>query len=510
MFIDDQAMIEARWPNLALGSQLVHMPRATADPGTNQFSLVDNALPSGDYNGAMVHIVPGAEWISWTTTISNYHAGQRFDFDFTDWPYNYNLDQPSYDPEPGDRYYLFGCLAALDSPGEWFLDTGTQTVYLWCPQNRNPNTQDIFVKTENYAVNLYDRDTIFINRLRLLGGGINMNRAYYCVAQDVQMRYVNHSRQCNGYFTDIQTGNYLGGGFNILRRCRIEHAGRTGIFDIGDSNTVTQCIVNDVNYDAAHTGAIRATGRGGTYTWNTMFNSGRHIVFFMGAKAFTNQPFEIAHNNCGHAGFLSSDCGVIYTWGTDHENGRIHHNYVHHNHAAHYPSGIYLDALGTTRPIENCLVDHNFVANIGYAAYYLVSSARNIRLLQNTDDGSAEYSINHFEQPGFQPDWNGHQILNNIFNSAQRIVATPRMGSFDPGNYAANLPSPLDSRGVPTEGSDAINAGFRIAGINDDYNGLAPDCGCFEVGNPLWEFGAEPLPVWLPPPISNAHLGGGN
>ena len=33
----------------------------------------------------------------------------------------------------GGRYWLSGKLEALDSPGEWFLDTATREVWIWMP-----------------------------------------------------------------------------------------------------------------------------------------------------------------------------------------------------------------------------------------------------------------------------------------------------------------------------------------------------------------------------------------
>ena len=504
MFINDQAMVEARWPNIDIRAELVHMHRGTAKAGTSRDRLFDSNLPPGDYSDAKVHIVPGAEWISWTSSISNYQPGEGFDIDFTDWPYNPNLDRFSYDPEEGDRYYLFGCLAALDKEGEWYLDTDTNTVYLWCPYNVDPNTRDIYVKTERYAVNLYDRSNVNLKGLRLLGGGVNMNDAFSCVVEDCHMRYVNHSRECLGYFTDILTGNYMSGADNIVRRCRIQHAGRSGIFDDGVNNTITECIISDVNYDAAHTGAIRARCRGSKYTWNTLFNSGRHLIFFMGSKSNAGTPFEIGHNNCGHGGFLSSDCGILYTWGTDHENGVIHHNYVHNNHAAHFPSGIYFDALGTTAPIQNCIVHHNYVANIGFTAFYLVSSANGIQLYHNTDDGNSEFSVNHFEQPGFEPDWSGSVITNNIFRSTQRRVhqiTSNQLRISANEDFNRNIFSLLQADWFPVPDSLAIDRGLAIPGINDDYEGTGPDIGCLEAGRSRWNYGSGPLTEWSKPRV---------
>ena len=56
MFIDDQAMVEARWPNINHEAELVHMHRGTAKAGTDRLHLVDANLPHGDFSDALVHI----------------------------------------------------------------------------------------------------------------------------------------------------------------------------------------------------------------------------------------------------------------------------------------------------------------------------------------------------------------------------------------------------------------------------------------------------------------------
>ena len=39
----------------------------------------------------------------------------------------------SYPIRPGDRYYVRNLLEELDTPGEWYLDRKTETLYFWPP-----------------------------------------------------------------------------------------------------------------------------------------------------------------------------------------------------------------------------------------------------------------------------------------------------------------------------------------------------------------------------------------
>ena len=41
-------------------------------------------------------------------------------------------------------------------------------------------------------------------------------------------------------------------------------------------------------------------------------------------------------------------------------------------------------------------------------------------------------------------------------------------------------------------GSKAVDAGLRLANINDDFTGQAPDLGAYEVGKPLPVYGPRP------------------
>jgi len=46
----------------------------------------------------------------------------------------------------------------------------------------------------------------------------------------------------------------------------------------------------------------------------------------------------------------------------------------------------------------------------------------------------------------------------------------------------------------------ALDAGARLPGFNDDYQGDAPDIGAFENGNPPLRFGREAAPGYRPAP----------
>jgi hypothetical protein len=114
---NDSRLPFGRWPNL---TQFDHgYSTIDAQPAANQ--LTDNALPVGDWAGAMVHI-KGMRWYILNrqvtgdsgSTLTLGAAADCWGGDCTGW-----------------GYWLNNHLATLDSEGEWYFDAASSTVYLY-------------------------------------------------------------------------------------------------------------------------------------------------------------------------------------------------------------------------------------------------------------------------------------------------------------------------------------------------------------------------------------------
>lgn len=100
-----------------------------------------------------------------------------------------------YQPRAGNRYVLYGSLAGLDSPGEWFLDEPTGVVYLWPPDGSSPGRHVVEVRQRDYACDLRNRAFIEIQGIDILGAAVTMDAAHDCLLDDCHLRYVEHYRQ---------------------------------------------------------------------------------------------------------------------------------------------------------------------------------------------------------------------------------------------------------------------------------------------------------------------------
>ena len=109
LFADGKMMPEARWPNSPPGD-LMAMRRAAAGEGTGYETLADPNLPPGDWNGAVVILWPGSEWVNMTRRVADYQPGKSFRFDVTTEAKTkdkYHKEDP-YKPRAGNPYLLVG------------------------------------------------------------------------------------------------------------------------------------------------------------------------------------------------------------------------------------------------------------------------------------------------------------------------------------------------------------------------------------------------------------------
>ena len=110
--------------------------------------LADARLPPGDWSGGIVLLWPGSRWVSNTRKITDYQPGKslRFDTTLETKTKDAHHKEDPYMPRAGNPYLLLGTLAGLDSPGEWFLDQTTGTVYLWTYDGKSPTAHAVEVK----------------------------------------------------------------------------------------------------------------------------------------------------------------------------------------------------------------------------------------------------------------------------------------------------------------------------------------------------------------------------
>jgi hypothetical protein len=481
LFVDGKMMPEARWPNTPPG-ELMTYNRAAAGEGTGYEVLADKNLPAGDWNGGIVLVWPGSRWVSMTRRISDYQPGESLRFDPTTEQKvkdKYHATDP-YKPHAGNPYVLMGSLAGLDSPGEWFLDEQTSTVYLWTLDGNSPAAHTVAVKMRDYAADFAERSLVELKGVDILGAGVNMADAQGCVLDDCHLRYVEHVRQWDsGKLPPVR--NVITGKGNEWRRCLIYGAATTGLQMAGEDNRLTNSIIHDVNYAGTGRGGLDlARSAGAVVSQCTISRTGRDGIQHHGSTRIRIEYCDIFHVN-----LINNDSGAIYAWGTDGEGGVIAYNWVHDN-VGDSTVGIYLDNFD-----KNFIVHHNLVWNCSGSGIRMNSDALHHLVANNTIQQVRE-PFGTFCYSGYTPTMKGTRILNNLVNEP---LNPDNPAEFVQGELGPELshcaPGAVDQDGYPTAGSAAIDAGLEITGITDGFHGKAPDLGAYESGGPRWTAGAD-------------------
>ncbi|MBM3475067.1 MAG: hypothetical protein FJX75_17535 [Armatimonadetes bacterium] len=490
LFVDGKMMPEARWPNTPPGDLMTYN-RASAGEGTDYETLADPNLPPGDYNGGIVLFWPGSRWVSMTRRIMDYQPGKSFRFDVTTEAKTkdkYHQEDP-YKPRAGNPCVLMGSLAGLDSPGEWFLDEATGTVYLWTPDGASPAAHTVEVKQRDYAADLSKLSFIELAGVDILAAGVSMADAQSCLLDDCRLRYVEHVREWPGGKLPPVVNVVTGKG-NEWRRCLISAAATCGLQMAGEDNRLTNSVIHDVNYVGSGRGGLDLTRSvGAVVSHCTVSRTGRDNLQHHGSKRIRLEYCDIYHTN-----MLNNDSGAIYAWGTDGEGGIIAYNWVHDN-LGDSTVGIYLDNFD-----KNFIVHHNLIWNCTGSGIRLNSDALSHLVCNNTIQQVRE-PFGTYCYAAYTPTMQGTRIINNLVNEAMDPKSPSQFvqGELGP-ELSHNASGAVDADGSPTAGSAAIDAGVEIPGVTDGYIGKAPDLGAYEFGGPPWTAGADWRDPDAPPP----------
>jgi hypothetical protein len=476
LFVDGVMMNLARWPNSPLDP--MHPTWAVAGKGTDSNTIVDPNLPPLDLNGAVMHILPGAQWVSWTRPIRDYDAKARsFKFEGSwnqDWAHAVKEDS---------RYYLEGLPVLLDAPGEWCVERGT--VNLWMPHGGDPNHHRVEAKRREFAFDLSGREYICLEGFRIFAATITMRDARHCVVRKCHLRYASHFGDTEGWGTRYHTasGVIISGSDNQLRDSSVVFSAGNGVTLLGEHNVVRNCLVRDVDYMAVDCGAVWAEGQGNVISRNTLCNTGRSIVVHRALKGG-----RIEYNDMHDAGLLTTDLGITYCFQTDGAGTVIAHNLAHHNRAASCGVGIYID-----NGSSNFIIHHNVSFSNPDSGIRLNTPSHNNLVCNNTIVNNGN-SVNYWG-PNDDRDEAGCRLINNIFTDA---VVTGN-GIEVSHNFSGKQPGFVDAANGDfrlRSDSPCIDAGMIVPGVTGRFAGKAPDLGAYECGRWPWRAGHD----WGEPP----------
>jgi hypothetical protein len=335
LFVDNEMMTEARWPN---GNDLFHVNWATAKAGTDASHIVDSNIPKANWAGAKVHLWSGSDPFSHQTGDVTYSTNGQIGIDV-----GQTGTCPSICPSSGGYYYLFGTLSALDAENEWFYDANATTLYFMAPGGVDPNKIQVRSKRRLYAFDLRGKTGVTISNVAIFASTIVTDQQSSNNTLDrINATYVSHFTNLpvapndpNGInFSILQvhendSGIVLAGTANTIKNSTISFSAGAGIALEGTGNTVFNNLIQNVDYIGDYASGIDLDGNNNTLQYNTITNAGRQGVYLQ-----ATQNEDVSYNNVFNGMLLSRDGAEIYACCLQQASGsRIHHNWLHDTQA---------------------------------------------------------------------------------------------------------------------------------------------------------------------------------
>ena len=331
VFSDGHLLNEARWPNTAI-EDLAGMTYAIADAG-NSTSLTQANLPPVDLTGAWIRIMAGQAWVGYDRQIAsdNQATGEL------SWTSPINALSMLV-PRRGNKFFVYGKLSLLDSPGEWYWDPSAQMLYVWTQDGASPAGR-VEAGVAPAVLNLSGQSNIVVNGLQARGGWISLQNSTSCTVKNFQLYAPNWIRGYDGYavYPQYAGGIDVSGSGNLIDGGLIEFAGRASIHLAGSGNTVEQVTVQDSGLTWSNdAGIVSMDGTQELIQNNTIQRTAlAGITMGSQSKVFNN----LVEGNC----LVMEDCGNLNSWSLDGQGTEIAYNILRDNQAR-WGAAIYLDA----------------------------------------------------------------------------------------------------------------------------------------------------------------------
>ncbi|WP_109832116.1 T9SS type A sorting domain-containing protein [Reichenbachiella versicolor] len=412
---------------------------------------------------------------------------------------------------PGHGWGYIFHLNALDIEGEWYWKD--DKIY-FKPPSQDISKMIIEAKKRQWAFKTSKNNTT-IKGLHIKSASIEI-KANNCLVENTTIRYLfpYFYRKSYSHTFKEQGGLYINGNDNTYKGCYVAHSWGNGFsIESGSGNTIENCFIDHIGWNAQFTSSILTHARNTTITRCTMGATGRFHIRFQNKTDITYSDFYDCMKMGQDAGSIEATSGGAYATVLDIDGSEIAYNHIHDS-----------NTLPKHREVED---DKQFVVALyiedvaNYTAHH--------NLIWNFKTKPRHDGAFVYLGPRRTEIYDVHYYNNTVWNCDWRIRIWNRdkMGNIRDTKFYNNL---MDSRMIDDDGngvdtdlipkiefknnidfstaddhfvdkesdkffltstSSAIDAGIEIAGITDGYKGAAPDIGAFEHGVTPWSAGSE-------------------
>ena len=345
LFVDDEPMVNARWPNAQFNDDSIfsHSTWAQGDEGDDdnpnsvQGSLqIDEDIynpGSLDLNNSIGVLNIGSfktETVKITSHTQNAGADDVITYGYTG---GTDADYSTTYKDKHHYYFFEGKLDFMDTNNEWFHDKTNDILYLYPDDGLNPSTtgRTIKAKTTDYRVTFSGANYITFKGINFFATTIDIQNSDYLSIEECNFYFPSASKRMLGLTSGLGSTNVTSlnasSDNNTIKKCLFENAEGEALVIKGDSNEIENNYFHHIDWSASDLNGLMVTmyctGASNIFTKNTIHTTGASATVLPGTAS------TFSYNEVTNTGLLQSDGAVFQGTKNYVEGSNVHHNFIY-------------------------------------------------------------------------------------------------------------------------------------------------------------------------------------
>ncbi len=331
LFVDDQLMVNARWPNAQFNDDSIFSHSTWAEgiegSSSNGSLTIDTSVhdPGSIDLGGSIGILNIGSFKTSTVEISNHNlVSDVITYNSSDLTGNYKTKH---------HYYFFeGKKEFIDTNNEWFHDKTNNILYLFPDDGSDPSNRSIKAKTTDYGVTFSAANYVKLKGINffattfLMSGNSDNN-----IIEECNFYFPSASKRMLGTTNGVGTPNVteLEGNAdnNHILKCLFEYSEGEALRIKGDNNTIENNYFHHIDWSVSDLESlmvsILCTGDDNIFDNNSIHTTGASATVLPGERSI------FSYNNITNTGLLQSDGAVFQGTSANVSGSVVHHNYVY-------------------------------------------------------------------------------------------------------------------------------------------------------------------------------------
>ena len=352
LFVDDEPMVNARWPNAQFNDDSVFSHSTWAQGDENTLSDTDDPdyVDDRSINGSLqidedifnpgvggigntsldlnssIGILNIGSFKTWTVAITGHTQNASSDDVIT-----YNTSDIGTYKDKHHYYFFEGKLSFLDTNNEWFHDKSDNTLYVY-PDYGDLSNRTIKGKTTDYSVTFSGAQYVTLKKINFFATTFEMTgNSDYNTVEECNFYYPSASKRMLGTTDGLGTPNVTELGSNAdnntIEKCLFENTEGEALVIKGDTNTIKNNYFHHIDWSASELQglmvSIYCTGTSNIFRENTIHTTGASATVLPGRTS------TFSYNKVTNTGLLQSD-GAVFQGTKNYVQGSVvHHNFIY-------------------------------------------------------------------------------------------------------------------------------------------------------------------------------------